>query len=83
MEIEKNITMSHITNRFLYLMAMQVHVHAPPDILSVSPNPCSSNPCKNGATCNKMTDTEYTCSCRDGFYGPNCEKSKFVHIYVS
>ena len=49
---------------------------------------CSQNPCKNGSSCYENEDTYY-CSCRDGFDGYNCEKSKFsfqflgTHFFLS
>ena len=42
--------------------------------------PCSSNPCKNDATCtetpqSQLPDTfEYFCACKSGYVGQNCEK---------
>ncbi|XP_022080540.1 uncharacterized protein LOC110973761 [Acanthaster planci] len=34
-------------------------------------NPCQSNPCRNGATCNNVGGA-YTCSCSNGWTGPLC-----------
>ncbi|XP_078377926.1 uncharacterized protein LOC144661094 isoform X1 [Oculina patagonica] len=36
-------------------------------------NPCTNNPCKNGATCKVTGDDTYSCQCPDGFNGQNCE----------
>ena len=33
---------------------------------------CSSNPCRNGASCLEHTDS-YTCACADGYDGIHCE----------
>ncbi|XP_052105024.1 fibropellin-3-like [Mytilus californianus] len=33
---------------------------------------CTSNPCKNRATCNDQ-DNRYSCTCASGFTGTNCE----------
>jgi len=33
---------------------------------------CSSNPCKNGATCNENGGGRYTCTCADGYAGADC-----------
>ena len=34
---------------------------------------CNYSHCKNGGTCTtKNADTEYTCSCTDGWTGSNC-----------
>nr|XP_058962443.1 ALK tyrosine kinase receptor-like isoform X1 [Pocillopora verrucosa] len=39
-------------------------------------NPCSSNPCANGATClNGFTDKRYICLCPPKAIGENCENS--------
>ena len=37
---------------------------------------CSSSPCKHGATCFDGVDS-YTCKCRAGFSGKNCETSEW------
>jgi len=34
--------------------------------------PCSTNPCKNGATCN-LDGPNYTCSCSTAFRGKTCQ----------
>eukprot|EP00794_Sanderia_malayensis_P012273 gene12273-13538_t len=34
---------------------------------------CSHKPCFNGGRCTALTD-RYVCTCREGFYGANCEK---------
>ncbi|KAJ7353819.1 Oncoprotein-induced transcript 3 protein [Desmophyllum pertusum] len=36
--------------------------------------PCSTNPCKNGGTCNTNSGS-FTCSCRSGYTGDNCSTS--------
>ncbi len=36
---------------------------------------CSQNGCKNGGTCYEISDTEYGCACKGGFYGKLCESS--------
>ena len=40
---------------------------------------CSSNPCKNGATCSELM-AGYRCSCANGFTGTNCEAGSKSHI---
>lgn len=38
-------------------------------------NPCQSNPCRNGGTCESInTNTAYVCRCPEGFTGTHCEK---------
>ena len=44
-------------------------------LLSLDINECSSNPCKNGATCNDLLN-KYTCTCVTGYQGTDCETSK-------
>ncbi|KAK2140919.1 hypothetical protein LSH36_1205g00104 [Paralvinella palmiformis] len=39
---------------------------------NVTPAPCSSDPCQNGATCT-LDVQDYICQCADGFTGTNCE----------
>ena len=36
---------------------------------------CASTPCENDATCKDGVNS-YTCECKDGFTGKNCEQSK-------
>ena len=38
-------------------------------------NPCSTNPCKNGGTCETslFTSVGYQCACGQGYQPPNCE----------
>ena len=35
--------------------------------------PCERNPCRNGARCFDVDQTNYTCQCTDGFEGKDCE----------
>ncbi|XP_028403035.1 uncharacterized protein LOC114525803 isoform X3 [Dendronephthya gigantea] len=37
------------------------------------PNPCLSNPCQHGGTCNRNGAGGYTCACNNGFSGFHCE----------
>ncbi|RMX59194.1 hypothetical protein pdam_00007743 [Pocillopora damicornis] len=39
-------------------------------------NPCLSNPCQNGGTCEDInSNTAYKCRCPEGYTGTNCEKA--------
>jgi collagen type VI alpha len=40
---------------------------------------CSPSPCRNGGTCIPGVGT-YTCECRAGFLGKNCEQGKILHL---
>ncbi len=39
----------------------------------ISNDECNPNNCQNGGVCTKISDTEYSCACLDGFSGDNCE----------
>ena len=49
-------------------------------------DPCSSNPCKNGATCENRGGN-FVCQCRDGWAGPQCTEdsteSKWTNRHLS
>ena len=40
-------------------------------------NPCESNPCENGATCDDQ-DGQYRCICLPGYKGKHCRKGKLL-----
>ena len=52
--------------------------------LSFSPeiNSCSSDPCKNGGSCNIVVGASYVCGCKSGYFGKHCE-SKVHYVYNS
>jgi ficolin len=39
------------------------------------PDPCASNPCLNGGTC-QTQGNEFECQCADGFAGEHCQKDE-------
>jgi len=43
-------------------------------------DPCSSNPCQNGASCS-IEITEYLCHCIAGYTGVHCETGKLNEVY--
>ena len=40
---------------------------------------CKESPCNNGGKCQDGV-ASYTCICPLGYTGPDCEKSRFIHI---
>nr|XP_054770576.1 hyalin-like [Lytechinus pictus] len=44
------------------------------NVVTTNPNPCNSFPCLNGAECLTMDSTFYTCLCRSGFAGIDCQQ---------
>lgn len=47
-------------------------------------DPCSSNPCKNGATCSAKagrSKTTFECFCAIGYGGELCESSKLQILF--
>ncbi|KAL9960831.1 hypothetical protein ACROYT_G034336 [Oculina patagonica] len=45
------------------------------ECVSASVDPCSTNPCQNGGTCNKDNSGGFTCSCPSGYTGNDCGTS--------
>jgi len=43
---------------------------------TVTSRPCSSNQCKNGATCYDTSFTQYGCACVSGFFGTYCDQQQ-------
>ncbi|XP_055332270.1 neurogenic locus notch homolog protein 1-like [Paramacrobiotus metropolitanus] len=44
-------------------------------------NVCDAAPCENGGTCNLLSLSSYTCECRHGYRGPNCNKEDYCASY--
>ena len=40
------------------------------------------NPCQNGAECENKGN-EYSCKCKDGFQGKNCENGEKKTLYLT
>ena len=41
---------------------------------------CANSPCRNGATCIDGV-AQYSCKCKAGYDGDNCENSTYSHRY--
>ena len=54
--------------KFLFLIKLK----ASRLILFTDSNPCTNQPCLNGATC-LVNGTSYICSCPTGYFGNNCQ----------
>ena len=39
------------------------------------PDPCESEPCQNGGTCERLVD-DYRCLCDEGYVGNHCEMGR-------
>ena len=51
-----------------------------PRIAGIS-NPCQTNPCLNGGTCQgNAKDWSYNCICTEGFWGDNCENGECLTL---
>ena len=50
-------------------------------VFAAIPTACSSDPCKNGATCTDVTLDTYSCACANNFTGANCDAGN--HIIVT
>ena len=45
------------------------------DACDITIDPCETNPCENGATCNAQQQGRYTCTCPPGWEGPLCAQN--------
>ena len=39
----------------------------------LAPGPCTGNRCQNGGTCVPSSDGSYSCNCKEGFGGNECQ----------
>ena len=44
------------------------------ELCEVALDPCLSQPCFHGGTCETLSPTLYTCHCQQGYLGDNCER---------
>ncbi len=63
----RNTALSKINSICIVRLVPVIGINCDVDI-----NECESNPCKNGAECIDGVN-EYTCSCKAGFTGPQCQ----------
>ena len=45
-------------------------------------DPCSRQPCLNGARCRKLTNKTYACDCASPMYGSNCQNFDFCDVGI-
>lgn len=45
-------------------------------------DPCSRQPCLNGAGCRNLTSTRYACDCVSRTYGSNCQNFDFCDVGI-
>ena len=36
-------------------------------------NKCQPNPCQNDGICNELTNGEFECTCKKGYFGDKCQ----------
>ena len=48
------------------------------EILFVGIDPCASQPCRNGGTCQPVNVNTFQCICAPGYSGPDCSIRKFT-----
>ena len=71
------VQFSKYSNVFLILKKLFWN-HLNKIILKNKALPCIlSNPCQNGATCTDDNQGGYTCSCKPGYTGVNCQIGNF------
>ena len=51
-----------------------------PNLILLTVNACINFPCLNGATCNAVGSTGYSCTCTDAYMGNNCDIGKYLQV---
>ena len=46
-------------------------------------SPCEPNPCKNGGICKNAGIGEYTCECKNGYTGRDCQQGSILYGLVA
>ena len=49
-------------------------------VLSVGNDPCASQPCRNGGTCQSLNGNTFQCICPSGYSGSDCSTRKFTSL---
>ena len=52
------------------------------NLIFIDTNECASNPCLNEGNCTTEHVGNYTCNCRTGYEGENCERGEIKEILL-
>ena len=62
---------------YLSCSVCESQIHLSPSLwYLIDEDDCKTSPCQNGGTCVDGTN-KYTCNCKAGFTGDNCETGKY------
>jgi hypothetical protein len=74
-QIHLLVNVAKIVSSYNYMKCSYYH-----NCFSSGINPCASQPCRNGGTCQPLNMNSYQCICPPGYSGYDCSTRKFLML---